>query len=218
MLPDQTSAQIAALSLDPERPLLVCDVDEVVVHFTRAFEVYIGEQDLWLDTRSFALNGNIRRRQTGEELAHSHVGQLIGSFFVERTEHLEAIEGAVEWLIAIGKVADVVMLSNLPHDAAEARRRNLNRHGLHYPLVTNTGPKGPALKAVASDGKGPVVFIDDSPSFLTSAHEHLPRAHLIHFLHDERFARHLAPLSFVSLTTGRWSEAGPHIMEVLTRS
>jgi hypothetical protein len=216
MLPDQTNAQIAALSIDRERPLLICDVDEVVVHFTRAFEVYIGEQDLWLDTRSFALNGNIRRRGTGEELAQFHVGQLIGSFFVERTEHLEAIEGAIEWLIAIGKVADVVMLSNLPHDAAEARRRNFERHGLHYPLVTNAGPKGPAVKAIASDSKGPVAFIDDSPSFLTSAHEYFPRAQLIHFLHDERFARHLTPLPFVSLTTDRWSEAGPHIMNLLT--
>src|SRR3954453_9473539 len=135
MLPDQTQKQIAALSIDRERPLLVCDVDEVVVHFTRAFEAYIGERELWLDTRSFALTGNIRRRVTGEEVAHADAGRLIAEFFVERTKHLEPIEGAVEWLVAIGQAAEVVMLSNLPHAAAEARRLNLLRHGLNYSLI-----------------------------------------------------------------------------------
>jgi len=215
MLADTTARQIATLALSSDRPLVICDVDEVVVHFTRAFEAYIALQDLWLDPRSFAINGNIRRRATGEAVAQAEVGQLIGVFFAERTRHLEPVEGAVEWLLAIGRHAEIVMLSNLPHEAAEARRENLRDHGLDFPLVTNAGPKGPAVKAIAGENRHRVVFVDDSPSFIASAHEHMPQAHLIHFLHDPRFARYLEPLPFVSLTTGTWFEAGRHILTLI---
>jgi hypothetical protein len=212
MLSDITGRQVAALALDPDRSLVICDVDEVVVHFTRAFEVYIAKQDLWLDPRSFSLGGNIRRRRTGDEVLPAEVGQLIGLFFSERTRHLEPIEGAVEWLLQIGKRTEIVLLSNLPHEAADARRQNLRDHGLNYPLISNSGPKGPVVKAIAGETSQTVVFIDDSPQFIASVHEHVPGAHLIHFLHDQRFARHLTPLPFVSLTTGSWMEAGPHIL------
>src|SRR5882724_5189270 len=96
---------------------------------------------------------------------------------------------------------------NLPHAAADARRQNLRDHGLNYPLISNSGPKGPVVKAIAGGTSQTVVFIDDSPQFIASVHEHVPGAHLIHFLHDQRFARHLTPLPFVSLTTGSWMEA-----------
>ena len=38
MISEFTIEQLAKLSLAQHRPLLICDVDEVVVHFTRAFE------------------------------------------------------------------------------------------------------------------------------------------------------------------------------------
>ena len=142
MLAEITQRQIAELNLSEGRPIVVCDVDEVVVHFTRAFEDYIAGQDLWLDARSFALNGNIRRRASGEEVAQAEVGRLIGLFFTERTRHLETIEGAVEWLQEIAQVAEIVMLSNLPHDAAEARRDNLRGHGLDFSAHHEFGPQG----------------------------------------------------------------------------
>jgi hypothetical protein len=215
MLSEITRHQIEALVLGRDRPLVICDVDEVVVHFTRAFEAYIAKLDFWLDPRSFALSGNVRRRQSGEEVAQAEVGQLIGLFFAERTRHLEPVEGAVEWLLEIAKTGEVVLLSNLPHEAAEARRANLRDHGLDFQLVTNSGPKGLAVKAIAGETREAVVFVDDSPSFIASTHEHVPDAHLIHFLHDQRFARHLEPLPFVALTTGTWAEAGRHILTLI---
>jgi hypothetical protein len=215
MLSDITLRQIDSLALDNDRPLVICDVDEVVVHFTKAFESYIAKLDLWLDPRSFAINGNVRHRRTGAEVAQAEIGRLIGLFFAEKTRHLEPVEGAVEWLVEIAKLAEIVMLSNLPHEAAEARRENLRGHGLDFPLITNSGPKGPAVMAIAGNTQQTTIFIDDSPSFITSAYEHVPDAHLIHFLHDQRFARHLSPLPFVSLTTASWAEAGRHILMLI---
>ena len=49
-----------------------------------------------------------------------------------------------------------------------------------------------------------VVFVDDSPGFIASARQHAPAVHLIHFLHDDRFARHIEPFDYVSLRTASW--------------
>ena len=209
-----TMGQLATLSFtDP--PLGICDVDEVVVHFTRDFELYIADHGLWLDTSSFALNGNIRDRDTGQPAADERVARLIADFFDERTRHLEPIDGAIDSLLHIGERADVVLLTNLPHTAGDHRRQNLAGHGLPFPVVTNSGPKGPAISDLVRRSRKPTVFIDDSPAFIASARDHAPEVRLVHFLHDERFARHVAPLDFVDLRTDRWSEAKPHILEFI---
>jgi hypothetical protein len=214
MISEDTRRQLEGLRLSG-RPLLICDVDEVVLHFTREFEDFLATRALWLATASFALNGNIRQRDGGAPVPNASVAQLIGDFFAERTLHMTPIDGAVDALTHIGELADVVLLTNLPHTAGEDRRRNLARHGLPFPVITNTGPKGPAVCHLAARAAGPSVFIDDSPGFIASARDHAPGVHLVHFLHDERFARHIAPLDYVSLRTGEWREARPHIVDLL---
>ncbi|MCA3556361.1 hypothetical protein [Aestuariivirga sp.] len=214
MISEITQGQLATLSFTG-RPLVICDVDEVIVHFTRDFEDYIGLHGLWLDTASFALNGNIRCRETNAPAPEPLVAEMIGSFFDTRTRHMQEIDGAVSALLAIGEKADVVLLTNLPHTAGDHRRENLQNHGLPFPVVTNSGPKGPAIRNLADRGGRPVIFIDDSPSYIASAHEYAPEVTLIHFLHDGRFARHIAPLDFVSLRTASWAEAQPFVMRLL---
>jgi FMN phosphatase YigB (HAD superfamily) len=208
-------AEIAALALDGARPLVICDVDEVVVHFTQAFEAYLAKQGHYLDAASLALDGNIRRLDNGVPAPRQVVGKLVESFFVAHTRELKPIDGAVEALIEIGGQAQIVMLSNLPATSAEDRRANLRGLGLSYPLVVNSGPKGPAVKALAGRVEAPAVFIDDSPHFIASAREHAPHVHLVHFMHDQRFARFAAPFDYVSLRTDRWSQARPHVLELI---
>ena len=214
MISEITQGQLATLSFTG-RPLVICDVDEVIVHFTRDFEDYIGLHGLWLDTSSFALNGNIRYRETNAAAPEPLVSELIGTFFETRTRHMQEIDGAVSSLLDIGERADVVLLTNLPHTAGDHRRENLKSHGLPYPVVTNSGPKGPAIRNLWQRGGRPVVFIDDSPSYIASAHEFAPEVNLIHFLHDDRFSRHIDPLDYVSLRTGNWDEARAYVMRLI---
>jgi hypothetical protein len=187
----------------------------VVVHFTRSFEEFLTERDLYLDTVSFALNGNIRQRSTRVPEPQEVVARLIDDFFAERTADLPAIEGAVEALQILAEEATVVMLTNLPHHARDKRIANLRSHGLSFPLVTNSGPKGPAIRHLADNHGPPIVFIDDSPNFIASSREHAPEVHLLHFLHDKRYARLHQPFDFVSLTTGSWADALPHIQALI---
>ena len=215
MISELTLAQIANLQLRPTRPLVICDVDEVVVHFTRDFEDFLSGLGLWLDTSISLFSSNIRDQKTRTLLAPEEIEKTVVQFFAERTLDMQTIEGAVESLHNIGKSADVVMLTNLPHEAGDDRRANLAGHGLNFPVVTNSGPKGPAIQKIASQVSAPVVFIDDSPGFITSAFHHAPDVHLIHFLHDERYARLVAPLDFVSLRTDTWEEMHPHVLKLI---
>jgi hypothetical protein len=215
MISETTLAQIASLQLRPKRPLVICDVDEVVVHFTRDFEDFLLERGLLLDPSRMLFSGNIRFEKSQEFLSAEESEDVVVQFFEERTLNMETIDGAVESLHSIGKSADVIMLTNLPHEAGDDRRANLAGHGLNFPVITNSGPKGPAIRKIAAQISAPVVFIDDSPGFITSAFHHAPDVHLIHFLHDERYARLVAPLDFVSLRTDTWDELHPHVLKLI---
>jgi hypothetical protein len=211
MISDFTKDQLAATSVSADRPLIICDVDDVVVHFLRGFDAKLAEIDHVLEANSFALNGNVLHKITRAEMSQEDVSRLVDDFFIERTEFLEAIDGAVESLLHLSQDASVVMLTNLPHHARDKRIRNLQNLGLPFPVITNSGPKGPAIANLAARTAGPVVFVDDSPNFVRSSFEHAPDVKIVHFLHDERFAKLHQPFDFVSHTTGRWADAKQHI-------
>ncbi len=205
-----------SLPIDPDRPLIICDVDEVVVHFLKGLEAFLDQGGLWLDPASFALNGNIRRKAGNAPLPASELGPLLMDFFAARTRHLDAIPGAVPALLELSEAADIVMLTNLPDQFRADRIANLADHGLGFPVVTNEGPKGPAIAGLAAGRRAPVIFIDDNHGYLASARDHRPDAHLVHFLQDERFARHVGHFDYMSLRTDNWADAKAHMMALLT--
>ncbi len=219
MIHEITASQIAQLSINPHRPLVICDVDEVIVHFTREFEEFLDSKGMELDfstlTHSFAVS---RFKHNREPVGPIETGKVVDAFFAERTLGMKTIEGAIDSLNSFARHADIVMLTNLPHEAGNDRRKNLESHGLNFPVITNSGPKGPAIARIAAQVSAPVVFIDDSPGFITSAFEHAPNVHLIHFVHDERFGRMVTPLEFVSLRTDNWRDLHPHVLGLIAKS
>jgi hypothetical protein len=215
MLDPAIESQIRAVGIKADRPLVVCDVDEVVVHFLRGFEAFLGANGLWLDPASFALNGNVRRLESNEPVSTAELGELITRFFTERARQLEPIEGAHEALSSLARTAQVVLLSNIPAAFRDDRLANLAEHGFAYPLVINQGPKGPAVKTMIERHASTLVFIDDVPNYITSVAEHCPAAGIVHFLQDQRFARHVERLECVSLRTDNWRDAHDHIQRLL---
>ncbi|NKB16506.1 MAG: hypothetical protein HC774_05990 [Sphingomonadales bacterium] len=111
---------------------------------------------------SLALSGNVKHRASGVPIPDPDLQTLVTEFFMDRTLHMEPIDGAIESLQSLAEDCQIVMLTNLPHEAGALRRRNLEGHGLPYPVVTNSGPKGPAIAALSKMADAPVVFIDDN--------------------------------------------------------
>jgi hypothetical protein len=211
MIHDFTRQQLANLEIAGNKPLIICDVDDVVVHFLRGFDAYLAERNHYFDAKSLALHGNILHRDTQSEMPAEAVSQVIDDYFNDHTEHMEAIDGAVSALMSLAERSTVVMLTNLPHHARDKRIRNLRGFGLPFPVITNSGPKGPAIKHLADLTTAPTVFIDDSPGFVQSSYDHAPDVKIVHFLHDPRIARLHKPFEFVSMTADSWDRAKPHI-------
>ncbi len=210
-----TTRQIASLELRRHRPLVICDVDEVVLHFVRGFEAFLEERGMWLDPRSYEFEGNVRYRATGKVVGNDELLRLIETFFCECIGGLEAIEGAAETLERLASECEIVMLTNLPHEYYDQRRMNLLRHGMPYPLVTNRGPKGPAVRAMAAARGEPCVLVDDYTDFLESARDHHPGTALVHFLHDPRFAVHARPVRSEHVRVSEWRGAEEAIRGML---
>lgn len=199
------------------RPMVVSDVDEVAVYFVRHFERYLERSGFRLDAVSYGLTGNIKHAGTSLAAAQDDVRRLLLGFFEEEIAHQEVVEDAVDVLGRLATVADVVLLTNAPHRHRETRRVSLAARGLPFPVLTNDGPKGPAMRRLAARAGGPVFFLDDSPTNLVSVREALPEAHVVHFVADPRFFRLAREIPGMNLRTNRWTEVETYVRRVIDR-
>ncbi len=187
------AAEIKDITIDPELPLIVCDADEVLLAFMASFETFLHAQDLIFDWSSYRLTGNVKRSTDNMALDQAAVTDVLLQFFAEKTGEIPAVPGASDALATLSGRAQIVVLSNVPPEQSEVRRRALAGHGMDYPLVAGHGPKGPPVKMFAADMRAPVIFLDDSPSHHQSVAEHAEYVLRLHFVHDPRLARLIGP-------------------------
>ena len=210
----ETARQIAELSLDT-RPLLVLDVDDVLIEFLRPFSLFLDAQGLDLSLATFRLHGNISRRTTKEVLDRESVSALIDSFFGAQTEWQTPLDVAVETIAGLAKDAEIVMLTAMPHRHRATRRAHLDRLGFHYPLLTTETAKGPAIRELRGATPRPVAFVDDIPHNLVSVRAAISEAHLFHLMAMPSMRPLLPPLPEQIEIVDDWREAGPRIAAAL---
>ncbi len=175
------------------RPLLIADIDEVVLLFADGFDKFLATRDLFLDFHSYHLLGNVRQMKDGRTLSDPQTEELLEEFR-SGFNSLRPVEGAVEAMRTLPALLDVVLLSNMVPAHAPARKRNLEKLGLNVPLLINSGLKGAAVKALAARAGGPIFFIDDIPRHLASVAEEAGDVFRIHLVGDMRF-NDVRPLS-----------------------
>ena len=95
------------------------------------------------------------------------------------------------------------------------RRANLLAHGIDFPVINNSGLKGPMVAALARDLGAPVFFVDDIPHHHASVATLAPGTHQIHFVADERLFRMATRSPHADLFTSDWTEAADHILATL---
>jgi FMN phosphatase YigB (HAD superfamily) len=201
----------AALALVASgRPLIVVDADEVLLRFADGFDRFLRRRELFLDLTSYRLHGNVKRLDDRTALLDVEVTALLDEFRSD-LDWLEPVEAAQEVLTALGRRAGVVVLSNIAANQAAARTRNLAALGLDFPLVANSGPKGPAVKALAQRARAPTFFIDDIPQHLASSAESAPEVIRIHLIGDARLKALLPPCAQAHLYAEDWRAAGAFI-------
>ncbi|RJG45398.1 hypothetical protein [Mesorhizobium sp. DCY119] len=210
----ETARQIAELAKD-ERPLLVLDVDEVVLEFVQPFIGFLRSRGLDLKTDSFRLHGNVFDRDTNEALANERVSTLIEDFFFVQADWQVAPAGAVEAVAAIAEKAEIVMLTAMPHQHRATRRMLLDRLGFPYPLVTTETAKGPAIRQLRGEHPRPVAFVDDIARNLVSVQEAVADAHLFHLMAHKGLRALMPPLPEGITFVDDWHDAAPKITVAL---
>lgn len=210
----ETARQIAELASD-DRPLLVLDVDDVVLDFIRPFPRYLEANGYVLRLETFRLHGNIYHRDSGEPAEQERVSALISDFFQAQAEWQTVTIGAAEALAALASDVEIVLLTAMQHRHRAVRRAHLDALGLDYPLLTTEMAKGPAILSLRGDTGRPVAFVDDQLRNLVSAAESVPDVHLFHLMADNSL-RAFLPLPPDGIRTVEdWQEAKPLIAAAL---
>ncbi|MBN9670107.1 hypothetical protein [Roseibium aggregatum] len=208
-------AQIRQLEVSG-RPLIICDVDEVILHMISHLEDYLDTYGLMFLNDEFRLTGNIAPKDSRTPLSSVTVRNHLLLFFEEYCDRQDMVPGANEALAKLAGDWDIVLLTNLPGSHNKpVREKLLAGFDISYPLVTNSGPKGGAVAALAARRPSPVVFIDDSPANHSSVSASFPSAVQIQFIADPRFRNAMKKESHIDLLTGNWQETETYISAIL---
>lgn len=210
----ETLRQIEELAAD-DRPLLVLDVDDVILEFIRPFPKFLERRGFKLTVSSFRLTGNIAETTTGRLVEQPEVTALLDEFFNGQSEWQTVTEGAAEALASLEERVEIVLLTAMFHRHRAARRAHLDTLGLRYPLLTTEMAKGPAVARLRGLTRRPVAFVDDQPNNLVSARESVPDAHLFHLMADNSLRAFLPPLPHDIMAVHDWREATPRIAGAL---
>lgn len=180
------------LKLHRAAPLLIVDVDEVLALFMAGFEKFIGRHGYEMRIDRFALFQNLYRPGETQHIDMETGRALFDAFFREGADDLDPVEGAADALASLSQRAGVVILTNAPDCGRESRNGWLARHGFDYPMLLNSGVKGPVIAELAALTDGPVAFIDDLLPNLESSAESAPHVLRFQTVADPRL-RPLAP-------------------------
>jgi hypothetical protein len=203
------------VSLDPAKPLIICDADEVLVRFVAGLERFLERQGLYLDLATFALHGNVRNRATNAPVDRVEIARLLDAFFASETGKLDVVAGAADALAALSDRAQIVILSNLPDHARATRADHLRANGMPYPVIAGSGPKGVIVKRLIHGFDKRVVFIDDLPPHLTSVAAETPHVHRLHFIAEPRLAKLLPAAQDAHKRIDDWPTAHKWIASVI---
>lgn len=205
------------------RPLIISDCDEVLLHMVAHFKEWLEASqgvDFNLEGHNFA--EALRWQKNGELLQAMDTWKLLGRFFDTEMDTQKPIEGAVEAINALSEHADVVVLTNLVDERREKRAEQLARVGIHAPVYTNQGPKGPPLKAILEEhGAGRrAFFIDDLAQHHVSVKEVTPEVVRLHMCGEPMIAGAITCAhkeGNADARIDRWADALPWLMERLER-
>lgn len=156
------------------RPLIISDVDDVILEFIEPYQRFLSAQGLKFLPRSFRLTGNVVRVDDETAVTEDIVQKSLHDFFDEQHAWQTPFQHVMTALPALAEEADVVFLTAMPPKFTAKRRQFLNELGLHFPMVAVETAKGPIASLIRDRHTAPVVFVDDMAHNLASVSEHLP--------------------------------------------
>lgn len=200
------------------RPLLITDCDEVLLHMVSHFDAWLDEAhaiDFAFERGDFGQS--MTDKATGALVSTDRVWPLLDEFFRNEMHRQTIVPGAVEALGQIGEVADIVILTNLGDEAHPWRVDQLAAHGIAHEVVCNSGGKGVPARAIIKRHSATVTaFVDDLPVHHASVAKHAPKVHRLHMVAEPRLAPAVPNAPAAHVRIDDWPTACDWIMERLT--
>ena len=211
--------QISKVKIDHLKPLLISDADEVIVNMISCFEKFISKKDLYYDLSSYALFGNIKKNSDQSPVDNKKVIELLDEFYDNHTMDITFVNDALIYLKKIESELNIqiIILSNLPLKNRMDREKSFNNNGLYYPVIANSGPKGPAIKEITKQFIKETFFIDDISINLLSARESVNNIKTIHYISDDRISKLAQTPKGVNLRANNWSDIYKYIKNEINR-
>ncbi len=198
-------------SIDPHRPLLLLDADEVLLRFVERLEQYLLTQGVELRLTSFQLSGNIYPLGSDTPVPGGHVRDHIAGFFDACVDDVPLVDGALHALDHLRDHYQIAILSNVPSRCRARREASLKAQGLDFPVIANKGDKGPGAKEMADAVRAHTVFVDDLPPQHASVAAHAPDIHRVHFIGDPRLAALIGKAPDAHVRFDDWPALGAHL-------
>lgn len=199
------------------KPLLISDCDEVLLHMIVPFRDWLDEaHHIHFDLVHGDWGEALRHKHDGTVVERGRVWDLLNGFFDTEMHRQQAIDGAVDAINRLNEVADVVILTNLLDHRAGPRAAQLKAVGISAPVFTNQGGKGEALGRILDEYKPSVaVFVDDLGHQHDSVGELFPDVWRLHFVGEPLLWERVKPSKAAHARLDRWADAEHWIREKL---
>jgi hypothetical protein len=195
------------------RPLLISDCDDVLLHFAPHFAEWVAEAHgftFLLDSPGFA---GALRDAAGEPVPRERVWPLLDQFFDNEMHRQHLVAGALDALVAIGAVADIVILTNIGDHYRANRIAQLERFDIRHRVLCNQGGKGrPVLELIGEMRPAAAVFVDDLAVHHESVAKHAPQVWRLQMIAEPRLAAITPQAPFADARIDDWGEALPWIL------
>ena len=196
------------------RPLLITDCDEVLLHMVRHFGEWLDEaHDIDFRPEGGAFETALTRRDSRSMVPPHEVWPLLEGFFRTEMDRQTLVPGAGEALERIGRVADIVILTNLQDWCHAGRVAQLDALGIRHRVVCNQGGKGgPVARLAAEHGSHVTVFVDDLEGHHASVAEHAPDVFRLHMIAEPAIAPTIPAAPHAHARIDDWEEASRWVL------
>jgi hypothetical protein len=203
----RTLEQLEALDIARGRSLIAVDVDDCLAVFVDHLQRFVGTLGFEMRLERYELEGSMFPTGSDAPLSFEECIGLINRFFEEECARQAAVPGGAEALRSLSADAQIVILTNVPAFAGEARRQNLAALGMPWPVVVNAGGKGRAMAWLAEAAGAPAAFVDDSVRQIESVARHAPDVVRLHFAAAESVRRLFPDCAAATCQVRDWAVA-----------
>ena len=145
------------------------------------------------------------------------MSKIMPDFISSETANLELVKHTKKVLQRLSKFLQIIVLTNLPHRDKGKRENAMIKNNLNFPVITNSGPKGGAVKKILKKINAVSFFIDDMPLNIDSVSKECPETHCIHFLQDERINKLMPSPKSATIKLNNWLDVENYIMKNLEK-